>query len=297
MKAARFIVAILWWNNLQSCASFQLLPRQVHPLLLERSLVRSAHIPEQLATSSKILQPTGVSEEPYGLAAVDARQQTAAAIVALALLGTPTPALAAAGPVSSAILAWLHFIGILGVAGGLMTERFLLKKNMSQDDEMKINNADGIYGLSAFSLLISGYFRVTDFAKGWDFYCNEPIFWLKMSSVAVLGGLSFFPSIVFFRRDQARQQGQVLAPLSDNLVERLSTIINAEILALLTIPLFASLMARGVLYVDNFPWALGVVLYAVSLGGAGYKYGKEAFEMMELEQALAPLSTKDTSAT
>ncbi|CAB9524906.1 Predicted membrane protein (DUF2214) [Seminavis robusta] len=182
-------------------------------------------------------------------------------------------------------------------AGGLITERFLIKKNMSQEDEIKINNADGIYGLSAFSLLISGYFRVTEFAKGWDFYQHEPIFWLKMSSVAVLGGLSFFPAIVFFKRDQARQQGQTLAPLSDALVERITTLINAEILALLTIPLFASLMARGVLYMDNFPWPLGVVLYVVSLGGAGYKYGKEAFEMIESEQALVPIGKEEEASS
>jgi putative membrane protein len=294
MNTARFIFAILWWNNLQGCASFQPLLPQGHPLVLEGCLVRSAHIPQHPAPSERF-QPTGVLEESHSVSTTDVGHQTAAAIVAMALLGTPTPALATAGPVPSAILAWLHFVGILGVAGGLMTERILLKKNMSQEDEIKINQADGIYGLSAFSLLISGYFRVTGFAKGWDFYCNEPIFWLKMSSVAVMGGLSFFPAIVFFRRDQARQQGQILAPLSDKLVDRLSTLINAEILALLTIPLLASLMARGVLYVDNFPWALGVVLYVVSLGGAGYKYGKEAFDMMESEKALAPLSTKDTA--
>jgi putative membrane protein len=297
MKTAGFIFVILWWNNLQGCASFQPLLPQGRPLVLERCFVRSAHITQHPATSNGRFEPTGVLEESRSESTTDARQQSAAAIVAVALLVTPTPALATAGPVPSAILAWLHFVGILGVAGGLMTERFLLKKNMNQEEEMKINQADGIYGFSAFSLLITGYFRVTDFAKGWDFYRNEPIFWLKMSSVAVLGGLSFFPAIVFFRRDQARQRGQILAPLSDKLVDRLSTLINAEILAVLTIPFFASLMARGVLYVDNFPWAVGVVLYAVSLGGAGYKYGKEAFDMMESEQALAPLSTKDSAAS
>eukprot|EP00542_Grammatophora_oceanica_P000396 CAMPEP_0194058514 /NCGR_PEP_ID=MMETSP0009_2-20130614/66484_1 /TAXON_ID=210454 /ORGANISM="Grammatophora oceanica, Strain CCMP 410" /LENGTH=54 /DNA_ID=CAMNT_0038708693 /DNA_START=93 /DNA_END=257 /DNA_ORIENTATION=+ len=45
-------------------------------------------------------------------------------------------------------------------------------------------------------------------------------------------------------------------------------------------------MARGVLYVEGFPWGVGVVLYALCLGGAGFKYGKEAFDMMEAEGAL-----------
>ncbi|CAB9529160.1 Predicted membrane protein (DUF2214) [Seminavis robusta] len=151
---------------------------------------------------------------------------------------------------------------------------------MSQEDEIKINNADGIYGLSAFSLLISGT-SVTNF-QGMGLLSTRTHFWLKMSSVARLGDL-VFPAIVFFKRDQARRQdvGRVSMPL----VDAHHTLINAEILALLTIPLFASLMARGVLYMDNFPWPLGVALYVVSLGGAGYKYGKEAFEMIESEQA------------
>ena len=193
-----------------------------------------------------------------------------------AFLMTPLPAAATAGPLPSALVAYAHFLGIIGVAGGLVSERFLIKRGLTIEEEMKINNADGVYGLSAFSLLISGYFRVTEYAKGWDFYKNEPLFWIKMASVAVLGGLSFFPAIIFFQRDQARQRGETLAPLSDPVVDRLTTIMNAEILALVTIPLMATLMARGVFYVDNFPWAIGVVLYVLSLGGAGYKYGKES---------------------
>ena len=218
-----------------------------------------------------------------------------AAVAGIVTAATPAPALAAAGPVPSAFMAWAHFLGLVGVSGGLVTERFLIKPGLTIQDEMKLNNADGVYGLSALSLLISGYFRVTDYAKGWDFYKNEPIFWVKMSSVAVLGGLSFFPAIVFFRRDQARKQGKNLAPMSDALVERITRIINAELLALITIPLFASLMARGVSYMEDFPWALGVVLYAGSLGGAGFKYGREAFAMMDQEGALSEIATSAKS--
>jgi len=254
----------------------------------------------------KMCQPKGVLTEVTNnndtISNNNGTRQTHKLAVALAtvgiVLGTPTTALAAtADPVSSAVLAWLHFLGIVGIAGGLITERLVLKKNMSVDEENIINAADLIYGLSAFSMLVSGYFRTTGFAKGWEYYQHEPIFWLKMSSVAVLGGLSFFPAIVFFRRDMARKEGQTLPPLSDALVDRCSTIINAEILALLTIPLFASLMARGVLYMDNFPWPLGVGLYVVSLGGAGFKYGKEAFDMMESEGALVPVTAEDDTNT
>ena len=224
------------------------------------------------------------------------------AMVAFACTGStfilPTlPAMAAgADPVPSAFMAWAHFVGILGVSGGLVAERLLIRQGLSLDDEIRMNNADGIYGLSALSLLISGYFRVTSFAKGWDYYQNEPLFWIKMSSVAVLGALSFFPAIILFRRDLKRREldaGEELEPLSDKIIDRMTTIINAELLALLTIPLFATLMARGVLYVNGFPWAIGVVLYLLCLGGAGFKYGKEAFDMMDEEGALSTVPTSD----
>jgi putative membrane protein len=197
-----------------------------------------------------------------------------------------TASSALAGPIPSALLAWAHFVGLMGVAASLVAERLLVQRGMTVDDEKRLNNVDGLYGLSALSLLVSGYFRTTDFAKGWDFYQHEPIFWLKMASVAVLGALSFFPTIVLFRRDQARRNGQTLPPLSDAIIDRMTTIINAELLAVLTIPLLASLMARGVGYWDDFPWIVGAVLYVLTLGGAGVKYGREAFALMESEGSL-----------
>ena len=207
---------------------------------------------------------------------------------------------AAAGGSSStvvkALLAWAHFAGIMGIAGGLASERLLLQYNMPLEVENKINTADLVYGLSAFSMLASGVGRALN-EKGFGaFYAHEPIFWLKMVSVAVLGGLSFFPAIVFLRRDLARREdpGNIhFAPLTDAMIDRLTTIINAEILAVISIPLMASLMARGVLYWSDFPAPIGIVLYVAALGAAGYKYGKEAFDMMDSEGALVQITKEE----
>eukprot|EP00529_Nitzschia_sp_RCC80_P026149 CAMPEP_0113495130 /NCGR_PEP_ID=MMETSP0014_2-20120614/29456_1 /TAXON_ID=2857 /ORGANISM="Nitzschia sp." /LENGTH=350 /DNA_ID=CAMNT_0000389029 /DNA_START=21 /DNA_END=1069 /DNA_ORIENTATION=+ /assembly_acc=CAM_ASM_000159 len=200
-----------------------------------------------------------------------------------------TAAAGSSSTVVKALLAWAHFVGIIGIAGGLASERLLLQYNMPLEVENKINTADLVYGLSAFSMLASGVGRALN-EKGFGaFYAHEPIFWLKMVSVAVLGGLSFFPVIVFLRRDLARREdrGNIhFAPLSDAMIDRLTTIINAEILAVLSIPLMASLMARGVSYWSDFPAPIGMVLYVAALGAAGYKYGKEAFDTMESEGAL-----------
>lgn len=207
--------------------------------------------------------------------------------------------LAGSSTIGNAALAWFHYLGIIGIGSGLTAERFLLQYDMPLEVEKKANFADLIYGLSAFSMLASGTLRAMN-EKGLDFYAHEPLFWLKMVSVAVLGGLSLFPAIVFFRRDMARKQDPdnvYFAPLSAAMVDRLTTIINAELLAILTIPLLASLMARGVLYWGDFPLPLGVALYLVSLGGAGLKYGKEALDMMDAEGALDPISKEEYDMT
>ena len=52
----------------------------------------------------------------------------------------------------------------------------------------------------------------------------------------------------------------------------MTSIINAELLAIFSIPLFASLMARGVWFQRDMPWQLGAAPVALALGGLGYKY-------------------------
>lgn len=43
-----------------------------------------------------------------------------------------------------------------------------------------------------------------------------------------------------------------------------------------TIPLAASLMARGVGYMENFPWQLGAGAVTLTFGGLGFTYLVEA---------------------
>lgn len=285
MRSTLFVASICLLSGGQA---FQ--PLHSSGLATLQTPLAASKVPLQDGTSHATFQPQGVLDEnSSAIRNNDGVVPKVAAVMTIALVGTPTPALAAAGPVPSAFFAWLHFVGILGVSGGLIAERFLIRPGLTLEDENRINLADLIYGLSALSLLVSGSLRVTQYAKGWDFYKNEPIFWVKMSAVAILGALSFFPAIVFFWRDEARKKGQTMPPLSDALIERMTRIMNAEILALISIPLLASLMARGVLYVEDFPWPLGAAVYLACLGGAGYKYVTEAFQMMEEEGALVPV--------
>ena len=211
--------------------------------------------------------------------AVDAAPLHRAPIVtalAAASLVTAGPALAA-DALPSAIAAYSHYLALMGIVGSLTTERLLLKEDMDEASFDLLATADIVYGLSGLLILVSGYFRATQYAKGWEFYAHEPLFWVKMSLLAVVGSASYFPTIKIVQRAVAKQKGDV-PPLSPALVKRMTSIVNAELLGVLSIPFVATLMARGVFYVEGFPWFVGALPVVGCAGFFGYRYATEALD-------------------
>ena len=199
---------------------------------------------------------------------------------------TPAEAAAAApNALPSAFCAYGHYLGLILSVGALATERFTVKPEMTEEEEKRIAIADAVYGLAGLLIVVTGYFRVTLYGKGWEFYSHEPIFWLKLVLVSVMGAASFFPTTKIIQRSVKLQNEGSVAPMGDKLANRMTSIINAELLAIGSIPLAAALMARGVGYADWFPWQAGAALVAVALGGLGYKYVKEGKLPMPLARA------------
>jgi len=190
--------------------------------------------------------------------------------------------------VQSALVAYGHYFASLAIVACLVAEKFLVEANMSAEDEETVVKIDLVYGLLAVLLIGSGFARATQLAygKGGDFYIHETLFWAKMTFSGIWGGLSFFPSLTFYQRKSQRKEqlaagDGVLMPISEALAGRLQKIINAEISAILTIPLLATLMSRGVGYWADFPWQIGVVISLAATGGSFYYYGKQALEWSE----------------
>jgi putative membrane protein len=188
----------------------------------------------------------------------------------------------------NAIVAYGHYLGLLLVTALLTYERVTVAADMTAESEKSLVIADALYGLTALFLFGTGYLRATEFGKGWDFYAHEPFFWLKLASGGILAGLSLFPTITYIRRgrvlftdDTAPTDWQ---PMSDALVTRLHKVINAELTAIATIPLFATLMARGVGYSNtdgSFFWPAGAALTAVTLVGSSVLYARQALSWVE----------------
>lgn len=157
---------------------------------------------------------------------------------------------------------------------------------MSEEDETKVAIADAVYGGAGLLVVYTGYLRVTEYGKGWEFYAHSPLFWAKMTLVAIMGAASFFPTTKIIQRSVGLRSADVASrpgPMSEKLAARLTSVINAEILAVASIPLAASLMARGVGYADWLPWQAGAAPAVLALGGLGFKYVKEAVDWQEEE--------------
>ena len=215
-------------------------------------------------------------------------RNTVAATALLVTLWTATaePAMAAApNAIPSALAAYGHYLGLVLTCLCLATERLTVKENMTEEEEDRIAIADTMYGVAGLLVVVTGYLRVTQYGKGWEFYAHSPIFWVKMLLVAVMGAASFFPTTKIIQRSVARKGpgGEGVDPMSAKLASRMTSIINAELLAIASIPLAAAMMARGVGYADWLPWQAGAAPVALALFGLGYKYIKEALDWTEGE--------------
>ena len=198
------------------------------------------------------------------------------------------------GQLASAFAAYGHYLSLFIIVGCLVTERITVKPNMSDEEEDRLAIADTTLGISGALLAYTGYLRTTaDWGKGFDYYAHEPVFWLKIFFVAIFGAVSFFPTTKIIQRSVAKRNGN-LVPMSEELAARMTSLINAELLMVASIPLTASLMARGVGYMPTFPWQVGAGATIAALGGLGFKYVKEALDWEEpAPTAAAPAAKVD----
>ena len=81
--------------------------------------------------------------------------------------------------------------------------------------------------------------------RGVDFYTQNPVFWTKFIIFGIVGSLSLYPTMTCILWAIPISKGK-LPDVSENLVSRLRTITNIELLGFASIPFLATLMARGV---------------------------------------------------
>lgn len=186
----------------------------------------------------------------------------------------------AADDLAGAGVAYGHYLALVLATACLVAERLMVKPGMTEDEEQRMQYADILYDVAGLSFFITGYLRTAEYGKGWDFYQHEPIFWVKITLAGVMAASSFFVTTMLLKRKLTRRE-ETVAPVSEKLAARMTSVINAQLLAVGSIPLAATLMARGVGYLDWLPWQAGAAPALLAFGGLSFKYVKEALDWEE----------------
>ena len=147
--------------------------------------------------------------------------------------------------VKSALVAYVHYLGIILCFGALLFERLMLKVDLNRNETISMIIADVVYGIAGVAILVTGILRVKYFGQGGDFYTSNPVFWIKVGLYVFVGLLSLYPTTTYILWAIPLSKNK-LPEISKNLVDRFRFIITAELIGFATIPFFATLMARGV---------------------------------------------------
>ncbi|MEQ1618266.1 MAG: DUF2214 family protein [Terricaulis sp.] len=148
-------------------------------------------------------------------------------------------------PYHDAGLSFLHFTLALILAGALSAEAFVLRLPVDARVARLLLRIDLFYGISAVGLILAGAARVAWGAGGWEYYVAQPFFWAKLATFGLIGVLSIWPTLAYFRWNKtAAGNGSFLA--DENEVKRTRRLVVAELHLLALVVLFAAFMARGI---------------------------------------------------
>ena len=136
------------------------------------------------------------------------------------------------------LVRYLHFLGIIALSASLVSEHLLLSLDNSAKKMKRLAAVDGVFGMSALTVLAAGLLLWFVVGKPSEFYTHNWVFHIKLTLFAVIGCLSVFPTI-FFIRHRNSASDDVIIPKS------IIMIVRAELALLLCVPLFAAFMARG----------------------------------------------------
>lgn len=141
-----------------------------------------------------------------------------------------------------AILAWIHFVLIFGLASCLFAELVLYRSAMERAAFSVLRKIDMAFGILAGLIILSGISRVIYSPKGSEYYMHNSYFWTKMALFVTVAILSIPPTVHFIRVWLAQKDSQTIA-IDAGVAARIRAFMVSEAVILLTIPLFAALMA------------------------------------------------------
>jgi putative membrane protein len=146
---------------------------------------------------------------------------------------------------TDALLAYFHFSAIFILFAFLTVEAMVLRNPLDASAVRLIARIDLWYFGAAIAVLISGLLRLFLGAKGAGFYSTNPMFHVKIAVFIVIGILSVFPTLQFFRWSKQLKSDAAFAP-PETERKRARRLVMFELHIAALLPLFAVLMARGI---------------------------------------------------
>ena len=142
------------------------------------------------------------------------------------------------------LVRYLHFISIFLVVSVVFTQHMLLKKSMLRSELLKVHRLDLVYGIAAIVVFVTGMIQWIGegYAQPAEIYSKNPVFHTKVTLFLLVGLLSVYPTIYYFKRKKGNPEDTV--EISKGVIMT----VRLELLLLFIIPLLATLMARGVGY-------------------------------------------------
>lgn len=143
------------------------------------------------------------------------------------------------------LLRYIHFICIFAVVSSLVAEHVLLKPSLKRKEIGRLAKIDGIYGFSVLVLLAAGMtLWLGGYGKPMEFYTQNALFQTKLGLFLLIGLLSIYPTVFFFKKRKGDPTELVEIPNS------IFWSIRLELFLVFIIPLLAGLMAKGIGYLD-----------------------------------------------
>ncbi|MDB5587939.1 MAG: hypothetical protein JWP26_2909 [Devosia sp.] len=138
----------------------------------------------------------------------------------------------------------LHHLAVFTLVGIIAAEFVLLRPGLSGSRLGQLASVDKLYGVAAIVVIVIGVLRVVFGGKGWEFYVASDMFWGKMLAFLIVGLLSIQPTRALGKWGKAlKADSGFVPPARDIAISR--RFLNAEVIILVLIPIFAAAMARG----------------------------------------------------
>ncbi|MEO1253467.1 MAG: DUF2214 family protein [Bacteroidota bacterium] len=143
-----------------------------------------------------------------------------------------------------AINTYIHILCIMVVISCIVVERISIKPKIKWKTLLMLLRLDGLYGFAAIVVVTTGLLNWMQFGKGYEYYATNSIFILKFTLFIIVGLLSIYPTVSFFKYKKRHRKDP---PEEVNIpnVTYLKWAINAELILMAIIPLLATLMANG----------------------------------------------------